>query len=100
VRVESEQAMHGDSPIRGQRQHRLLRDQALTELASTVYGRIKRSNNRTGAERPSGSGRIPGRTAPRLATLALWRLHRVWRSHPSLVEESRTVYEAYEARGT
>jgi hypothetical protein len=67
----------------------------LTELASTVYGRLKRS-----ALGPALSA-VPvpvefqdGRR--RLATLALWRLHRVWRSHPSLVEESRTVYEAYE----
>jgi FkbM family methyltransferase len=31
----------------------------------------------------------------RVAPLALWRLHRVWRSHPSLEAESRAVYEEY-----
>jgi FkbM family methyltransferase len=32
----------------------------------------------------------------RLAPFAAWRLARVWRSAPSLEEESRTVYEAYD----
>jgi FkbM family methyltransferase len=31
----------------------------------------------------------------RLATLALWRLHYVWRSHPSLEQEACAVYETY-----
>ena len=43
---------------------------------------------------PMPVGFHDGRT--RAATFALWRLHRVWRSQPSLEEESRAVYEAYE----
>jgi FkbM family methyltransferase len=61
----------------------------------TVYGRLNQS--------PLGPALsafpIPVRFHDgrrRLASVALWRLHRVWRSHPSLVEESRAVYEAYD----
>jgi FkbM family methyltransferase len=32
----------------------------------------------------------------RLVPFAAWRLDRVWRSHPSLEEESRAVYAAYD----
>jgi FkbM family methyltransferase len=64
-------------------------------VSSTVYRRVRRSS----LGPVLSALPVPVRFADgrrRAAPLALWRLHRVWRSHPSLVEESRAVYDAYE----
>jgi FkbM family methyltransferase len=67
----------------------------LTPLSSTVYGRVKRIPvGPVLSALPMPVGFHDGRK--RVAPLALWRLHRVWRSHPSLEKESRGVYDAYE----